>query len=130
MCTPMFVGLVVLKVFIFHSFHYRYHFDGVGGVGDPDLLDNANLDEGDGLGGHTDLVGRIEVALSASYLDIGTVALTVEQLDNPGVKYIARAGRKDPQDELVDLEKAAWHIQREIERLRKGVYKDGGTEKP
>ena len=45
------------------------------------------------------------------------------------VKYIARAGRKDPQDELVDLEKAAWYIRREIERLWKGVNKDGGTEK-
>lgn len=35
------------------------------------------------------------------------------------IKYIARAGRKDPDAEIEDLEKAAWYIRREIERLRK-----------
>lgn len=33
------------------------------------------------------------------------------------VKYIARAGHKD--DELEDLRKAAWYIDREIKRLEK-----------
>lgn len=33
------------------------------------------------------------------------------------IKYIARAGRKDPETEIEDLEKAKWYIQREIERL-------------
>ena len=33
------------------------------------------------------------------------------------VKYIARAGHKN--DELEDLKKAAWYINREIERLEK-----------
>ena len=33
------------------------------------------------------------------------------------VKYIARAGRKD--DIIQDLQKAAWYINREIERLQK-----------
>lgn len=34
------------------------------------------------------------------------------------VKYIARAGKKDASKELEDLEKAAWYIKREIERLK------------
>ena len=33
------------------------------------------------------------------------------------IKYIARAGRKDPKTEIEDLKKAEWYIQREIERL-------------
>jgi hypothetical protein len=33
------------------------------------------------------------------------------------IKYIWRAGEKD--SEIVDLKKAAWYIQREIERLEK-----------
>ncbi|MCX4554114.1 DUF3310 domain-containing protein [Streptomyces sp. NBC_01500] len=33
------------------------------------------------------------------------------------VKYLARAGKKDPDKELEDLKKAAWYINREIERL-------------
>lgn len=35
------------------------------------------------------------------------------------IKYIARAGRKDPQAEVDDLKKAAWYIEREIERMQK-----------
>lgn len=34
------------------------------------------------------------------------------------VKYIARAGAKDPAKEIEDLEKAVWYIQREIERVK------------
>ena len=34
------------------------------------------------------------------------------------VKYIARAGAKDPLKEIEDLTKAAWYINREIVRLR------------
>lgn len=34
------------------------------------------------------------------------------------VKYILRAGYKDPNKELEDLQKAAWYINREIERLK------------
>jgi hypothetical protein len=47
----------------------------------------------------------------------------VEQMNyNRGnaVKYIARAGFKNPDTEIQDLEKAAWYINREIERIRKG----------
>lgn len=35
------------------------------------------------------------------------------------VKYIARAGRKDPELEVQDLEKARWYIDREITRLKR-----------
>ena len=34
------------------------------------------------------------------------------------VKYISRAGKKDPAKEIEDLQKAAWYINREIERLK------------
>ena len=33
------------------------------------------------------------------------------------VKYIARAGKKDPAKEVEDLKKARWYIDREIRRL-------------
>lgn len=35
------------------------------------------------------------------------------------IKYLARAGLKPEADELVDLEKAAWYVQREIERIKR-----------
>lgn len=35
------------------------------------------------------------------------------------VKYIARAKHKDPAKEIEDLEKAAWYLNHEIERLKK-----------
>lgn len=35
------------------------------------------------------------------------------------VKYIARAGKKDPAKTLEDLRKARWYLDREIERLMK-----------
>ena len=34
------------------------------------------------------------------------------------VKYVARAGVKNPATELEDLEKARWYIEREISRLK------------
>jgi hypothetical protein len=33
------------------------------------------------------------------------------------VKYICRAGLKDPKTEVEDLKKAAWYIEREIQRI-------------
>ncbi|MBB5748570.1 DUF3310 domain-containing protein [Micrococcus sp. TA1] len=36
------------------------------------------------------------------------------------VKYIARAGLKDPAKEIEDLMKARWYISREIDRMEKG----------
>lgn len=35
------------------------------------------------------------------------------------VKYISRAGKKDPAKELEDLQKAAWYLNRRIEQLIK-----------
>lgn len=35
------------------------------------------------------------------------------------VKYIARAGKKDPTREVEDLKKAVWYLNREIQRLEK-----------
>lgn len=35
------------------------------------------------------------------------------------VKYIARAGFKDPSKEVEDLTKAAWYIARELQRIQK-----------
>ena len=34
------------------------------------------------------------------------------------VKYISRAGKKDPEKEIEDLEKAVWYIQRQIWKLK------------
>ena len=36
------------------------------------------------------------------------------------VKYISRAGKKDPSKEIEDLEKEMWYINRRIELLEKG----------
>lgn len=35
------------------------------------------------------------------------------------IKYIARAGKKNPDSEVEDLEKAQWYLSRELERLNK-----------
>jgi hypothetical protein len=36
------------------------------------------------------------------------------------VKYVARAGKKDPSRTVEDLEKAAWYLNRYIQLLQKG----------
>ena len=36
------------------------------------------------------------------------------------IKYIFRAGRKDPSKEVEDLQKAKWMIERELQRLQGG----------
>ena len=40
------------------------------------------------------------------------------------VKYISRAGKKDPAKEVEDLQKAAWYINRKIEKLMEGDKTD------
>lgn len=35
------------------------------------------------------------------------------------IKYVSRAGKKDPNKELEDLQKGFWYLNREIERLKK-----------
>ncbi len=37
------------------------------------------------------------------------------------VKYISRAGKKNPQKELEDLKKAAWYLNRKIEQMEKSA---------
>lgn len=37
------------------------------------------------------------------------------------VKYIARAGKKDPNKHIEDLEKARWYLDHEIEKLKKSL---------
>lgn len=37
------------------------------------------------------------------------------------VKYISRAGKKDPDKEIEDLSKAVWYINRRIKELREEV---------
>lgn len=37
------------------------------------------------------------------------------------MKYLARAGKKPGADEIQDLEKALWYINREIERIKRTV---------
>lgn len=36
------------------------------------------------------------------------------------IKYVARAGKKDPSRTVEDLEKAAWYLNRYIQLLQKG----------
>ena len=40
------------------------------------------------------------------------------------VKYITRAGQKDPDKEIEDLEKAVFYLNREIERLKNDGRKE------
>ena len=42
------------------------------------------------------------------------------------VKYVCRAGSKDPEKEIQDLEKAIWYINHEIKVLKGEIY--NGTE--
>ncbi|MFF5433442.1 DUF3310 domain-containing protein [Streptomyces griseofuscus] len=49
------------------------------------------------------------------------IDLTEHLMSNRGnvVKYVCRAGRKNPDAELEDLQKALWYLQREISRVEK-----------
>lgn len=40
------------------------------------------------------------------------------------VKYLCRAGKKDPEKEVEDLQKAIWYISREIQRLEAQKQRD------
>lgn len=35
------------------------------------------------------------------------------------IKYLSRAGKKDPKKEIEDLEKALWYLQRKVEHLKR-----------
>ena len=57
------------------------------------------------------------------YQGLEVIDLTEQMNFNRGnaVKYIARAGAKDPAREVEDLEKARWYVEREIRRLTGGA---------
>lgn len=43
------------------------------------------------------------------------------------VKYISRAGKKNPDKEIEDLQKAVWYLQRKITKLEAEKPADGGV---
>lgn len=53
------------------------------------------------------------------YKGLEVIDLTEQMNFNRGnaVKYIARAGFKDPSTTVEDLQKAQWYIEREIQRI-------------
>jgi hypothetical protein len=56
-----------------------------------------------------------------AYTGLEIIDLTEQMNFNRGnaVKYIARAGLKNPDTEIEDLRKARWYLDREIQRLEK-----------
>ena len=54
-----------------------------------------------------------------TYKGLEVIDLTEQMNFNRGnaVKYICRAGLKDPDKEIEDLQKALWYIKRELGRL-------------
>lgn len=44
------------------------------------------------------------------------------------VKYIARAGKKDPSKEIEDLQKAVWYLLRDIELLKSAPMSPGESQ--
>lgn len=60
------------------------------------------------------------------YYNIGSIEI-IDAIDDwqlnfsrgNAIKYIARAGYKDPATEIEDLEKAKWYLEHEIARLKK-----------
>ena len=65
-----------------------------------------------------------------AYVGIEVIQLTEQMNFNRGnaVKYIARAGLKSYDTEIQDLDKAAWYIQREIERVLNKRARDSSEE--
>ena len=62
-----------------------------------------------------------------AYEGFEVIQLTEQMNFNRGnaVKYIARAGLKSYDTEIQDLKKAAWYLQREIERVSNKRARDG-----
>lgn len=58
--------------------------------------------------------GRIEVI---EYIDDKRLGYCLGN----AVKYISRAGKKDPEKAVEDLQKAAWYINHEIEKRQQEV---------
>lgn len=64
-----------------------------------------------------------------AYNGLEVIDLTEQLNFNRGnaVKYIARAGLKNPATELEDLAKAHWYIERELARVEKEQAKDANV---
>lgn len=64
----------------------------------------------------------------AHYQGFSNGAQVIDIVENPpynagnAIKYLARAGRKDPTKHLEDLRKASWYVAREIERIEGGGH--------
>lgn len=58
--------------------------------------------------------GYYQMANGAQVIDITE---TLNFCRGNAVKYIVRAGKKNPRTELEDLRKAQWYLEREIARL-------------
>lgn len=67
-----------------------------------------------------------------AYKGLEVIDLTEQMMFNRGnaVKYIARAGLKDPSKEVEDIEKAIWYCQREIGRIRANRSGEGAPASP
>ena len=80
-------------------------------------IDAENLDPRTCLDTETDPINP------AHYQGFSNGAQVIDIVENlpynrgAAIKYLARAGRKDPAKHVEDLEKAAWYVAREIERI-------------
>ncbi|MFI9202613.1 DUF3310 domain-containing protein [Streptomyces sp. NPDC053048] len=85
------------------------------GFGEDELEPDASLTVGDSVSQpshYTWLPNGVEVIDLTEHLNFNR---------GNAVKYIARAGKKDPSAELEDLRKARWYVNREIERIERGA---------
>lgn len=64
-----------------------------------------------------------------AYDGLEIIDLTEQMMSNRGnaVKYIARAGLKNPDTEIEDLQKAKWYIEREVQRMTRLAEKKKST---
>lgn len=77
-------------------------------VADPAPGDHDTVDHPSHYGGASDPYEVIKV------IDAWGLGFSLGN----AVKYIARAGKKDPSKHIEDLEKARWYLDHEIQRLR------------
>ena len=75
---------------------------------------------------HRDTLQNDPVNHPSHYTDGGIetldyiLAKRLDFLSGQVIKYVSRAGKKDPEKEIEDLEKARFYLDRKIERLKNG----------
>lgn len=94
----------------------------------PGLQTDDVLNGRESVNSYRERVGKMEEAPDNvnhpshynQYKGVEVIDLTEQMNFNRGnaVKYICRAGFKDPEKELEDLEKAKWYLDREINRIK------------